>query len=421
MVNYYSGGLAELVPAPSELTYFYLRKWFSGTGSVGIAMQLLAMPYRKVDLPIVELINKELLVNLKSEELTLYADTVFSYRNQKNIHTTPTLQVNFKKIFNPICIVNTCKLVFVQSKWIANQANTIKKVTELVDLIPSMNEETSLEKVEELMKNKVWPSVIATGLISEFYSQLLSNEVKGNMSSINNYISEELSEKDWFFRSIADQQKVKNRELTFAAYIKEYGLRSDKDYELTSPRWYEMEPEIKRRIKSTTEHKNRAATELNVDVKIESLINTCITLQLLRTKAKQKTLIHIDKLRKLTNKSKNEKGVVLKSKQQKAFLSYGKGTAASQGIVTGSVMNIVNNSVKIPSGTIGIFPNASPEFTFQYPKCAGIIFLRGGATSHGSIVAREFGIPAIVEPSASDIPNKQLIQIDGTTGEWHIR
>ncbi|HHH76384.1 MAG TPA: hypothetical protein ENL03_05100, partial [Phycisphaerae bacterium] len=43
---------------------------------------------------------------------------------------------------------------------------------------------------------------------------------------------------------------------------------------------------------------------------------------------------------------------------------------------------------------------------------------RGGILSHGAIVARDFGIPAVVCPSATRlIEEDQLVRLDGNTGK----
>ena len=96
----------------------------------------------------------------------------------------------------------------------------------------------------------------------------------------------------------------------------------------------------------------------------------------------------------------------------------GKGTPVSRGVVQGTVRHIKVAGEKISRGTIGIFPNASPEFTTQYPECIGMIFLAGGQTSHGAIVAREFGIPAIIDGSLQHLPDGTCIELDGMQGLW---
>lgn len=87
----------------------------------------------------------------------------------------------------------------------------------------------------------------------------------------------------------------------------------------------------------------------------------------------------------------------------------------SKGLARGKILNV--NSVKqiIPNNCIGIFPTSGVKFTSQFLKCKGIIFLNGGMTSHGAILAREFDIPAIINPFAK-IEDGILVEIDGNIG-----
>ena len=89
--------------------------------------------------------------------------------------------------------------------------------------------------------------------------------------------------------------------------------------------------------------------------------------------------------------------------------------------MTGKALHIQTTDAEIPSGIIGIFPNASPTYSILYTKCLGLIFLRGGQTSHGAIVAREFGIPALIDPNASVIPNAIPVSMNGEMGTWEIQ
>ena len=56
----------------------------------------------------------------------------------------------------------------------------------------------------------------------------------------------------------------------------------------------------------------------------------------------------------------------------------------------------------------------------SYKKCSGIIFMKGGSTSHGAIVAREYKIPAIVYNQTDEIPQEMLVEIDGKQGTWKV-
>lgn len=442
--NYYSGGLAEFVDSPTPLTYSFLKNWFSGKGSVGAAMKLLGLPFEKNSYPILELIDGELLVNLEVEEDTLYKKTIFKYAHQRDVHKTPRLIIDIKKSINPTCIVNTSKIIFAQSQWISKPKNTIDLAQNLINTIPDKIEDMDIQNIDKLLEDRVWPVVIAIGLLSEFYTQLLTKNAGKNIDLVNSIVSANLAQHDWFFKSISDQEKVKQKQMPFSEFIKKYGLRADKDYELTSPRWHEIPDVIKKRIEL---HKNKTNIDKPQEIsqKLQKLVDTSIQVQLFRSVAKQKTLIFMDQLRSAIlqktkdiyditsftreniindNFSQNVKQNKItphtKAVSKQKEVESGKGISVSQGSINGLALQVNNNDVNIPKGTVGIFPNASPEFAVQFPKCVGLIFLKGGLTSHGSIVAREFGIPALIDNNAMNIKNGVNIKLDCTTGEWQI-
>jgi phosphohistidine swiveling domain-containing protein len=439
--KYYSGGLAEFVPSPSLLTYSFLKNWFTGNGSLGKAMKLLNLPYEKIDTPILDLENGELFVNLEHEELTLYKKTILTYKRQENLNETPELEISISKILNPICTINTLKIILVQSKWIANPKDTVRFANKLLQ-IPEPKKELDIKEIDEILKNKIWPEVIAIGLISEFYNQLISRDAKDNLSTVNKYISSSIAKEDWFFHSIYDQEEVKTNKILFSEFMEKYGIRADKDYELTCPRWNEIPDEIRKRIENSSNDRDEEKQILNVDKKLSEIIEASIKLQLLRSEAKKEALVYIYLLRtKILEETKGVQNIDLltrdevlngkipnrKHSQEKIntkkttrTLLTGKGLGASQGKAKGFSKNITDNYKEIPKGTICIFPSASPQFSHQYPKCTGMIFSKGGQTSHGAIVAREFRIPAIIDNKTLGIQNGTEIEIDGTTGEWKL-
>ena len=140
-------------------------------------------------------------------------------------------------------MINTFKIIWIQSQWIAKPQSVLDTAHKLTEGIPENNTSDSLLHIDETIKNKVLPNVIAVGLLNEFYNQLILKEAKEQLTKVNTYISNAIAKNDWFFRSVADQTEVKKKHITFQEFIKKYELRSDKDYELSCPRWYEI-PDI---------------------------------------------------------------------------------------------------------------------------------------------------------------------------------
>ena len=69
------------------------------------------------------------------------------------------------------------------------------------------------------------------------------------------------------------------------------------------------------------------------------------------------------------------------------------------------------------TGYILVCPSTDPGWTPLFVHARGLIVERGGVLSHGAIVARDFGIPAIVLEGATQlIPDGKTIEIDGSTG-----
>ncbi len=425
---YYSGGLAELNTSPSELTFKYFEKWFSGAGSLGKAMGILGLPVQKKSISNLVLIDHILFVDLKKEEELFFKNTIFKYQPLPSAHDRPTLGISWVKIINPFIIFNTIKILITQSIWIAFPEKILMKMQKLIGGIEEHDVLDSSEEIDSILCDEIWPAVIAIGMLSEFYSTYLERELNKESNEVNEFISYEVAKRDWFLSSLTDQDRVRTRKISFEEYFKRYGMRSDKDYELTEPRWHELKDQIKKRITESTKLSEKSVMVPEVNKKIRKMIDVSIEFQILRSEAKRKILIYFDVLRQqLIDEQKLSSGSNTKVTSHSIVINRSNdsntshvGTSVSGGIVRGVSMRVKDNTVMIPKGIIGIFPNASTEFTIQFPKCAGIIFLRGGQTSHGAIVAREFGIPAIIDEEASEIGDEKKIELNGTKGSWKI-
>ncbi len=68
-------------------------------------------------------------------------------------------------------------------------------------------------------------------------------------------------------------------------------------------------------------------------------------------------------------------------------------------------------------GFILVCPSTDPSWTPLFARAAGLVLECGGALSHGAVVARELGLPAVVVPDATRLfANGQLLRVDGKHG-----
>lgn len=439
--NYlYSGGLAEFVSQPTKLTFSFFRHWFTGKKSVGKAMTLLKLPYLPLSTPLLVLINEEIYVNLKIEEETLYHDTVFHYKPQKSIHDKPQQAFSFSKILLPDSWNGTFQHIGQQSYWLGHQDEVKKFAADLIESIPDNPTQQSVEEIDEYLAETIWPAVIAISVINEFFLAVAEKDRSLQKLAIQDEMNKQITEQDWFFLSLRRMHDVKAGAIQFEEFIRLYGLRADKDYELSCSRWLEIPEQIKLRIKNVGD-----LTKINkspANVALPDLAQTVVALQIARIKMKQKALAYMYHLRlELLSKYKTEeiadytRSLILFGKNEtivsehinideqvlhKTVKDSGKGNGVSQGRGTGVTQHINDATETIHEGAICIFPNTSPEFSPFYKKCSAIIFMKGGVTSHGAIVAREYGIPAIVYNQTEEIPQNTSVEVDGLKGTWKV-
>jgi rifampicin phosphotransferase len=96
------------------------------------------------------------------------------------------------------------------------------------------------------------------------------------------------------------------------------------------------------------------------------------------------------------------------------------GTPASGGVVTGRARVVLDpGDAHLEPGEILVAPSTDPGWTPLFLTAGGLVMEMGGPMSHGAIVAREYGIPAVVGvPDATDrIETGRRITVNGSTGE----
>ncbi len=96
-----------------------------------------------------------------------------------------------------------------------------------------------------------------------------------------------------------------------------------------------------------------------------------------------------------------------------------RGTPASPGIITGQARVILDpTGAHLEPGEILVAPSTDPGWTPLFLTAGGLVMEMGGSISHGAVVAREYGIPAVVGvPGATErIITGQQITVDGSHG-----
>jgi len=98
-----------------------------------------------------------------------------------------------------------------------------------------------------------------------------------------------------------------------------------------------------------------------------------------------------------------------------------KGLGVSAGKVTGKVRiaKAGKHDDSFGEGEILVTEITDPRMVLMMNKASAIICDIGGITSHPSILARELGIPCVVntKDSTKKLKTGQEVMIDGTTGE----
>ena len=66
-----------------------------------------------------------------------------------------------------------------------------------------------------------------------------------------------------------------------------------------------------------------------------------------------------------------------------------------------------------------VAPSTDPGWTPLFLRASAVVMEVGGYLSHGAIVAREYGLPAVVNvrEALTAIPDGGLVEVDGDAGE----
>lgn len=100
------------------------------------------------------------------------------------------------------------------------------------------------------------------------------------------------------------------------------------------------------------------------------------------------------------------------------------GVAVSGGRVRGIARIVLDprEAARLHAGEILVTQATDPGWTPVFPLVSGLVLEIGGQLSHGAIVAREYGIPAVlnVKGAMRRIRDGQVITVDGNRGKVFI-
>ena len=95
------------------------------------------------------------------------------------------------------------------------------------------------------------------------------------------------------------------------------------------------------------------------------------------------------------------------------------GVPASAGTVTGRVRVILDpQGAHLDPGDVLVCPSTDPGWTPLFLTAGGLVMEMGGSNSHGAVVAREYGLPAVVgvRDAVARLSGVTEVRVDGTSG-----
>jgi pyruvate,water dikinase len=95
------------------------------------------------------------------------------------------------------------------------------------------------------------------------------------------------------------------------------------------------------------------------------------------------------------------------------------GEAVSAGVVEGPARVVLDpHGVRLEPGEILVCPATDPGWTPLFLTASGLVMEVGGLITHGSIIAREYGLPAVVgvHDATRRLKTGQRVRVDGNLG-----
>jgi len=108
--------------------------------------------------------------------------------------------------------------------------------------------------------------------------------------------------------------------------------------------------------------------------------------------------------------------------QSEDRLLRGTGACAGMGRGPARIVVALEDFARVQSGDVLVCPSSNPSWVPLFGIIAGLVTNTGGVLSHAAVVAREFGVPAVVGTGVATerLRDGQLVEVDGTAGEVRL-
>jgi phosphoenolpyruvate synthase/pyruvate phosphate dikinase len=95
------------------------------------------------------------------------------------------------------------------------------------------------------------------------------------------------------------------------------------------------------------------------------------------------------------------------------------GVSSGRARGTARVIPHPDESARLLPGDILVAPSTDPGWTPLFLRASAVVLEVGGYLSHGAIVAREYGLPAVVNVAGAltAVQDGQTLEVDGNTVE----
>ena len=96
-----------------------------------------------------------------------------------------------------------------------------------------------------------------------------------------------------------------------------------------------------------------------------------------------------------------------------------RGLTANRGYATGGAFLLAPDRLQdVPPGSVLLLSHTRPEYTAAFLQAAAVVCDQGGVTSHAAIMAREYGIPCVVDTKnmLETVQDGDSLEVDANQG-----